>query len=330
MDITELYNALDSDAKDDLDFLAEKIQNGEVILFLGAAVHCSPPPGFEPLYPPEDRPPLGKQLGVELAKGLPDEDIVKEKNLSWVAQYFEAKRDRIVLIEKIAGVLAGKKPSPLVKALAKMNFRLILTTNYDHLYEDALDAAGKQKDNKGIYKPNRDIRDSCGNQILPQTTPDASIRSITDNAPFIYKIHGDIRDVFQPDNEYNAERDAIVVTDEDYIHFILRMGEKDNLDGNNFNPIPSAFTTALSTPKKVTILFIGYSLMDYNLRLLFKSTMWKKDLQYQLKKWSLDPYPDKSIKELYTRFYTIKFIERDAWSVIPYLYQRIFNEVMPV
>jgi hypothetical protein len=326
MEIKDLYDGkLVDEEKFGLDVLAEKIENGKVILFLGAAVHSPPPKGFEAMYAPGDRPPLGKELAIELTKYLPRNDIVKDKNLSWIAQYYEGFRDRRDLIKKISDVLSQKKPSPIVRALARMNFNLILTTNYDNLYEDALEglAAPKSIKNKGVYKPNK-------SNLIPQPTVDFSANEVSGDAPFIYKIHGDIKDVYSPDGRYHSEKDSIVITDEDYIHFILKMGEKDTLGKKNYNPIPSSFTTALADPDDITILFIGYSLMDYNLRLLFKSTMWKKDVQSQLRKWSVDLYPDVSIKNLYEGLYTITFIEKDAWTAIPYLYNRLFGEDMPV
>jgi hypothetical protein len=53
------------------------------------------------------------------------------------------------------------------------------------------------------------------------------------------------------------------VTDEDYIQFVLRMTDKDPYD-----PVPMSLKHFL---KRWTTLFIGYSLLDYNLRLLFKT-----------------------------------------------------------
>jgi hypothetical protein len=330
MNVRDLYNddKLNNDDKATLNVLARKIKEGKVVLFLGAAVHCPPPIGFEELYPENLRPPLGRGLAVELAKEFPTE--IQEMNLSWIAQYYEsAFEDRQGLIKTIAKILKGKKPSPLVNALAQMNFRFILTTNYDNLYENALKNAGKKNYIKGIYKPNKDVENK-GTKFIPEPTADVSLKSVTPESPFIYKIHGDIENVFNNSSRYVSQNDAIVITDEDYIQFIFRMGERDTLGKKNYNPIPSAFTKVLADPNDVTVLFIGYSLLDYNLRLLLKSTMWKKDIKSQLRKWSIDLKPDRSIKSLYNYLYTITFIEKDAWVVVPYLYEQIFKKEMPV
>jgi hypothetical protein len=81
-------------------------------------------------------------------------------------------------------------------------------------------------------------------------------RNATAPSPVIYKLHGDI-----------AHRESLVVTDEDYIQFAMRMGDKDPYD-----PIPLSLKFYLTGS---TTLFVGYSLLDYNLRLLFKALRWK-------------------------------------------------------
>src|SRR5579872_2775451 len=172
MNVKHLYEGdkLTDKEQSELNLLANKIKKGNVILFLGAAVHCAPPDKFESFYPSTDRPPLGKDLANELAKELPKNDV-KDKNLSWIAQYYEAAmQSRMELIKSIYDILLHKKPSPLVYALACMNFRLILTTNYDNLYEEALIEAGKKINNKGIYKPNKDIRNNNSKPFVPKPT----------------------------------------------------------------------------------------------------------------------------------------------------------------
>lgn len=329
MNITDLYAdpVLKDEEKADLDTLAEKIQQGKVILFLGAAVHCPPPAAYADFYLDADRPPQANALALFLSNDLKFPAIAG-KSLSWIAQLHEAKRTRRELIKVIDDALKDKKPSPLVKALAQMNFKYVLTTNYDDLFEQSLLIAGKELKNKGIYKPNKSFINN-GNNIAPEPTENFAAELISAEAPFVYKIHGDIKAVYDENDTYVPSKDAIVITDEDYIHFILRMGEKDPIHHNNFNPIPTSFTKALADPGDITILFIGYSLMDYNLRLLFKSAIWKKDVQLQLRKWSVDLNPDSSIKALYGAEFSITFIEKDAWIVIPYLYEKVFNKVMP-
>ena len=54
----------------------------------------------------------------------------------------------------------GKQPSPMLQALAKLNFPLVITTNYDQLFEGALAAAGKQE--TGASSQHSDTAQDCG------------------------------------------------------------------------------------------------------------------------------------------------------------------------
>lgn len=323
MNISDLYRDLDDNDKWEIERIGEKIQSGKAILFMGAAVHCPPPKGFEELYAEASRPPMGRELAETLKAALPPQ-AQKSQSLSWISQFYEMRYSRPELIERLAQALSNKSPSLVVHALAQMNFKYVITTNYDNLFEQALQAIGKDPyKNKGIYKPNKTNPE-------PELTADFSMNDISFQTPFIYKIHGDIEEVYKNEdapNEqiYTPKKDAIVLTDEDYIHFILRMGERDNLDpGKNINPVPASFTKVLAKPDDTTIVFIGYGLMDYNLRLLFKSALWKKDKRSQLRKWSVDRWPDDTIQSIFEN-YNITFIEKDIWAVVAYLYHSIFK-----
>src|SRR5437764_461352 len=78
---------------------------------------------------------------------------------------------------------------------------------------------------------------------------------------------------------------------EDYIQFVLRMSDKEPYD-----PIPLSlkyFLTDWAT------LFVGYSLLDYNLRLLFKTMRWKIDPANRPDMYSVDMQPDPLILDVW-------------------------------
>jgi len=131
------------------------------------------------------------------------------------------------------------------------------------------------------------------------------------DAPFMFKVHGDI-----------DSPESIVVTDEDYIHFVLRMGDK--LD---FDPIPETIRYRL---QKWPVIFLGYSLMDYNLRLLFKTLRWNMDPARRPDAYSVDRAPDPLIYDVWhnQRKY-IRYIVEDVWSFVPALYRRVKGSEMP-
>ena len=157
--------------------------------------------------------------------------------------------------------------------LAALPFRICITTNYDHLFETALRdtavAAGVRKDPLiVVYDPDRDVAERVPLDPDPQR-------------PVVFKLHGDID---QPR--------SIVITEEDYISFIARMATSDS----NSHPIHRNVRARLT---EWPILFIGYSLRDYNLRLLFKTVrMGLDDSEFPLS-FSVDPFADKVIVEVF-------------------------------
>jgi hypothetical protein len=277
--------------------VGEAVRDQSCILFLGAGVHAPPPPGSGFSYPAEVRPPIGKALSRELAAAcdfvarFPGED---PGNLQRVALAYEIDRSRSRLVDAIIGAVdTGREPSPMLRALARLDFPIVITTNYDQLFERALREVGKAP-RVAVYKPEQ------------ETTTD--FRNATVQSPVIYKLHGDI-----------AHRESLVVTDEDYIQFVLRMSDKEPYD-----PIPLSLKFFLTGS---TTLFVGYSLLDYNLRLLFKALRWKIDAANVPDMYSVDFQPDALIMDVWQsqRRY-VKFIAQDVWSFVPALYELVVGE----
>jgi hypothetical protein len=289
--------ALDLEVDDALKLIAEAVTQRHCILFLGAGVHASPPgeSGFE--YPAERRPPVGSALSQKLASScnlagrFPRED---PSNLQRVALFYEIARSRHQLVEAVTkAVQTGKRPSPMLCALADLGFPLVITTNYDQLFENALVGAGKQP-RVAVYTPKLEV-----------TT---DYRDPTAESPIVFKIHGDI-----------SQPETVVITDEDYIQFVLRMSNKEPYD-----PIPLTLKYYLTG---WTTLFLGYSLLDYNLRLLFKTLRWKIDNASVPDMYSVDYHPDPLIFDVWhnQRRY-VKFIAQDVWAFVPRLYELVLGK----
>lgn len=282
-----------------LKYIAGKIAKHQCILFLGAAIHWPSPEGSKYNYTKEKCPPIGSQLAKQLATstGYPGED---HWNLQKVAQYYESTtRSRYRLVEEIINAIdVDREPSPVLHALTQMEFPIIITTNYDHLYEKALGNSPDKYD-VCIYNPD--------NKLETQDCPDTP----DPKHPYILKLHGDI-----------SEPESIVITDEDYIHFVLRMGDK-----QPFHPVGKNVLTYLA---KWPTLFIGYSLIDYNFRLLFKTIRWQLDAARIPPNYSVDIKPDDLIRDVYEnqRRY-VTFIVENLWDFVPKLYQAVKNEEMP-
>ncbi|MGR9105910.1 MAG: SIR2 family NAD-dependent protein deacylase [Gammaproteobacteria bacterium] len=325
--------------------LYKAIERRECVLFLGAGIHYPPPEKSGYHYPEVQRPPLGTAFSNHLADeclteieaesasdiadfaGLSEDEKQRREferrfreekrakkqvflkshrdNLQRISWYYEVHRARSILVNKITeAVDTGKEPSPVVRALAEMDFPIIITTNYDRLFEKALRRFGKEPDIR-IYDPkgNERTKDFKG---LPN--PDA---------PWLFKMHG-----------CTSDPASIVVTDEDYIRFVMRMG-----DSEDFHPVPLKIRVQF---KEWPTLFVGYSLLDYNLRLLFRTLRRRVDPAERPLTFSLDPFPDLLVLATYgTRTDDgaagplVSFIEQDSWRFVPKLYEDLLKRPMP-
>ncbi|HVR40507.1 MAG TPA: SIR2 family protein [Thermoanaerobaculia bacterium] len=293
----------------DVTTIAGWIRQKRCVLFLGAGVHSLPPPESHYQYADSERPRGASELIKHLAEmsryadDYPDE---VPNNLGRISLYFETKRptlDRSALITEVRKLVqTGKRPSSVVRGLAALDFPLIATTNYDQLIEDALREHRKRPVISVYKRKSKESTDTyAGSEVEP-----------TPEEPFVLKIHGDIN-----------KEDSIVITDEDYIHFMLRMR-----DAGQFDPVPPVFRYQFTT---YATLFIGYSLLDYNLRLLFKALRWEVEGgPVRPPSYAVDPKPDRLIRDVYGdqhRF--VHFIVRDVWSFVPMLYRELKGTEMP-
>jgi hypothetical protein len=296
-------NVVPTDAGVVTDDIAAAVSKKECILFLGAGVHCAPPPGSPYAYPEVQRPPMASALSEQLAAGcglherFPNESLTQ---LARVSLFYETTKSRHQLVEEIeATVQTGKTPSPVLRALAELSFPLVITTNFDNLFERALTDLGKAP-RVSLYSP--DSGDETADYPGAQPSPES---------PFVLKIHGDI-----------GRPESIVITDEDYIQFVLRMSDKEP-----YHPVPMTFRFFFM---KWTTLFVGYSLVDYNLRLLFKTLRWRLDRAKIPDTYSVDLYPDPLILDVWQnqRRY-VKFLAEDVWTFVPSLYSKVVGKEMP-
>jgi len=314
--------------------LYDAVKKRECILFLGAGVHYPPPedsPDYR--YPLEHRPPLGMQLSRKLAADSlrkmrssirdisPVESAYRAQqakelqgnheyirkhitNLQRISWFYQFKHQRKSLVTRISQeVEEDKKPSAVIRALAEIDFPIVITTNYDQLFEEALGLLAK-KVSPLIYDPEtHETEDLFG---LPKK-----------DQRWLFKIHGCV-----------SRPESIVITDEDYIRFVMRMN-----DGENFHPVPQKIRTQLV---EWPTLFVGYSLLDYNLRLLFRTLRWRVKPSKRPATYSLDLYPDLLIQATYgapegalANEPLVTFIARDIWKFVPHLYEHVLGRKMP-
>jgi len=292
---------LDIRTKKALENLVANIKVGDCILFLGAGVHA--PPDESPYaYPEEQRPPLGGDLAERLAKECDFRkqfDKESPRDLQRVSLCFETTLDRKSLVDSLEKhLMAGKKPSPALKMPAALPFKIIVTTNYDRLLEEALREFNKDPF-PTVYNPEFGER---AKDMPGEPTPER---------PLLFKMHGDLN-----------HRESIVITGEDYITFIQRMMEK-----RKAHPVPE---TVLFRMEKWPTLFVGFSLRDYNFRLLFRTLRWGLDPSEYGVSFSVDRSPDPLIRAVweYKRGF-VTFVVQDLWTFVPWLYKEINEEEYP-
>ncbi|MEJ2351873.1 MAG: SIR2 family protein [Anaerolineales bacterium] len=272
---------------------------GECILFLGAMA-SAPSPEDSP-YHYKKAPPGGAELSRRLAErcGYPSQDVT---NLPRVALYYERRPggSRRALVQAIKDEISGPGddpylPSPALEMLAALPFRIIITTNYDRLFDIALSRANTKSGRPKIpivhkYNPSDDP---------PKMAP----LDPEEERPVFLKLHGDIE-----------VPESVVVTEEDYIRFIQKMSVV------HLHPIHEHIRARMNT---WPILFIGYSLKDYNLRLLFRTLRWHLDVADIPLSFSVDPYPDDLIISVWQHGDKpmVSFVEHDLWDFVPLLYK---------
>ncbi|MHC4508103.1 MAG: SIR2 family NAD-dependent protein deacylase [Planctomycetota bacterium] len=310
--------------------LVGRIQKGECILFLGAGVNAGPPEdgdstppediessppkdvestspedtGASPpndskyVYLKEHRPLFGQELIEKLAavckckKYCPKKRCKDLQRISLCMETTPALgRQRLVkcLAEHLR---KGKKPSPILKMLAQLPFQIIVTTNYDGLMGAALQQFGKP--------PSIHVYDPSDNATALEMDQDP-----TEEEPLLFKMHGDL------DNQ-----DSIVITDEDYIKFVQRMAEKDDM-----HPVPQYVRYRM---KQWPTLFVGYSLIDYNLRLIFRTLRWRVDKSKFPTSFAVDIHPDPLLLRVYQhQKHFICFVAQNIWKFVPHLFEKV-------
>ena len=236
--------------------LLREMKKGFVVPFLGAgASQLIPRSGSQLLLP------SGRALAEDLARDVNlDQSLTAEsKDLAKVSSYYVDRSRRESLRRKLRDVFTGARydPNPLHKLLAQLaDNMLIVTTNYDTLLEQAFQEIQKPYD-LVVYPA--DVKDFANamlwwphNEPEPRKLkPNGLLSDDIANRNVIYKMHGSV----WPKHE---KWDSFVITEEDYVKFLSRMN----------TAVPGAFREIFAAR---AFLFLGYSLQDWNLRVLLRA-----------------------------------------------------------
>ena len=207
--------------------------------------------------------PLGGQLAAWLSdkKDYPFKD---DYDLPRVAQFIHVMDDPLVLrdlitqrfdseLEKLPEEYRDVASAPYNRpydptlTLARLPLSVYITTNYDDLLQRALRSVGKHP----VTVDCRWREDDSGYDALDPTV----------NEPVVFYLHGSL-----------GYPGRMVVSESDYLEFLVRLStDGQNRSGTGEDRIlPEAIRDALQTK---SMLFVGYSLQDWNFRLLARSIL---------------------------------------------------------
>ncbi len=269
------------------ELIAEHLLSGKIVPVLGAGANL----GYRPpdvRYQRRGRYlPSGKELAKELARfGHYPRADVHDLDLARVSQYVVAKLDEDSLKDELHDVFAADYPPTRLhhflarlarhtrEAGAARECMLLMTTNYDDALEQAFRDVGEPYDlvtyinveeGRGLF---RHIPFEGKPAVIwkPNEYTDLPLGRRT----VIAKIHGAV-------DRLNGE-DSFVITEDDYVDYITRA------DIAHLFPITLAHKI-----KKSHFLFLGYSLRDWNFRVML----------YRLRKggtkrqsWAIEADPD--------------------------------------
>jgi hypothetical protein len=226
---------------------------------------------------------------------FPSKDTHDVDNLAKVSSYVVEALDRDplkkILREKLNGAFIH---GAIHRFLARVEVpQLIVVTNYDTLVEQAFRDANRPFDLIVHPADQPDLQNSVlwWKDGVPQkpVAPKSLDIDLT-KTTVIYKMHGTI------DRE-TKEGDNFVITEDDYVVFLNRM--------LNHSAVPSQFIRHF---RERRFLFLGYSLNDWNLRVILKNVRsdaaavkrGKVQSDAKLKSWAIQKNPSELEKSLWT------------------------------
>jgi SIR2-like domain len=268
--------------------VAREIAAGRVVPFLGAGANlCGRPEQliweagqFEWL-------PSGRELSIYLADvfeydGSNHEDLVR------VSQYVTLTLGNYPLYDELRRLFNGDYPPTLLhRFLAEIPsilrrqqvqrpYQLIVTTNYDDVLERAFEDAEEPFDlvTYDAVGPSRGKFTHRPHSGEPTTIlePNAYHDLTTEDRTVILKIHGAVDR--SPDG-----RDSYVITEDHYIDYLART------DVSKLFPV-----TLVEMLRRSHCLFLGYSLRDWNLRVIL-NRIWG-DETLRSTSWAIQLNPD--------------------------------------
>ena len=236
-------------------------------------------------------------LAAHLAKAfsVPDDRPV---DLARVSQYVATMQGSGPLYDELhARFEAAVEPGPLHRFLARLPallrergapHQLIVTTNYDLALERAFEEEGEELDivayvAAGTHR-GRFWHRPPGELPRPIDVPNTYATELSlDRRTILLKLHGAVDPL--PEREW----ESFVITEDDYIDYLGR--------SDVASSVPVALAARL---RRSHFLFIGYEMVDWNLRLVMHRVWGDRPLAYR--SWALHPEPSPLEQAFWRRF----------------------------
>ncbi len=271
------------------------LKEGNVVPFLGAGASfvgrketmkwMSPEDGFLP---------SGNELANLLAEEseFPSDIQFDRDDLSKVSSYYADIAGRLRLRKRLHDVFnRNYRFGEIHEFLAKIpSALLIVVTNYDTLLEEAFQAAGKPFDTV-VYPTDRKEIDASiiylkHGKTEPMIIAPNELDIDLEKTTVIFKMHGSTV-------KNGVEADSYVITEDDYVEFLSRMTRR--------KAIPSLFYPHF---RQRSFLFLGYSLRDWNLRVVLRNLskyFSHQNSEEQLPSWAIQHKPSELDRTLWEK-----------------------------
>jgi hypothetical protein len=269
------------------------MSEGQVVPLLGAGVNlCDRPSGHA--WEHGHYLPNGSELADYLAQTFYFPEV-EERNLLRVSQYVVTKEGKGPLYFELRKLFDANYPvTPVHEFFAGLpgrlrdrgtpKYQVILTTNYDDALERAFDAV-KEPYDVVWYIADGEPRGKFWHRPPASTEPTVIERPnsydglAVDERTVILKIHGAV-------DRQNADRDSYVITEDHYIDYLTKtdIGQL----------IPAELLVKLTHSH---FLFLGYSMQDWNLRVILRRIWGQQALDW--KSWAIQKDPNEIERQLW-------------------------------
>lgn len=295
--------------------LSDLMAAGEVVPFLGAGANMCDRPDETPWE-------LGRFLpsGAELAQSLAERSRYPARDgfdLLRVSQYVDAVLGERQLYRYLRAIFdVDYPPNSLHAFLARLPALLreqgspqllVITTNYDDLLERAFAERGEPYDvvwyeAKGGRLGGKFLHRPPGGEPVAIERPNKYTRLSLSERPVLLKLHGAV-------DRADPKGDSFVITEDHYIEYLAQT------DVAKLVP-----ATLMAAMQESHFLFLGYSLRDWNLRVILHRIWGELPFDEQFTSWAIQKDPSRLEERLWRRR-NVEILDVDLKSYVELLWR---------